>query len=304
MNVTFNLVRPKIKILALFYGICVSSSLALASSNYPSKAIKDSLVAIMSFNIRNSNAKDGSNDWEHRKKWVGDLIHFYKPGIIGMQEVLHDQLLYIESKLSQYGHIGIGRNDGGTKGEYSPIFYNKARYKLIEKATFWLSESPEKPSISWGAATYRIVTWGKFKDKVTEESFFIFNTHFDNRENAREKSAKLLLEKVHHIAGRSQAIVIGDFNSKNESQTYQILTVSNKKNKGLFDTAKLAKNKYGPDWTFHSFGSVPVKNRERIDYIFSNKKVKVKQYVSISEQRGNLFPSDHLPILAHIQLKE
>ncbi len=269
------------------------------SEIYAQKRNTDLGIAVMSFNIRNSNAKDDLNSWENRRNWVGDLIHFYQPDLIGLQEVLHPQLGDLLERLPEYGYIGVARNDGKTEGEYSPIFYNKKRFELIKSATFWLAEDTEKPNKSWGA-TYRIVTWGQLKDKNTGDHFFLFNTHFDNREKAREESARLLLEKVGQIAGSQPAIITGDFNSNSQSIPYQILT-ERKGKKGFWDTRLLAKSWYGPLWTFHSFGKVPVESREQIDYIFSNRKVTVEQYVSISEQRGEVFPSDHLPILARIQ---
>ncbi|WP_338359156.1 endonuclease/exonuclease/phosphatase family protein [Yeosuana marina] len=293
----------KIKLSLIFCSFLLSYSFAVTTNFDLKKKSQDTLVTIMSFNIRNSNASDGANNWSNRKKWVGELIHFYKPGIVGLQEVLHSQLQDLLVGLPEYNYIGVGRNDGKKKGEYSPIFYDTTSYELLQSATFWLSENTTNPSISWGAATYRIVTWGQFRDKVTDETFFVFNTHFDNRENAREKSAILLLEKVHQIADKSQAIITGDFNSNPKSQAYQILTGSTEKNTGLFDTMKLAKNRYGPDYTFHSFGKVPVEKRERIDYIFISKAVNVSQFVIISEQRGELFPSDHMPLIAKINLK-
>ncbi len=273
--------------------LCQSSEVCAQKGN------TDSEIAVMSFNIRNSNAKDSLNCWENRKDWVGDLIHFYQPDIIGMQEVLHPQLADLLEQLPEYSYIGVARNDGKTEGEYSPVFYNKKYFELIKSATFWLAENTEGPSKSWGA-TYRIVTWGQLKDKRTGNLFYLFNTHFDNREKAREESARLLLEKVHQIAGSQMAIITGDFNSNPQSIPYQILT-NRTGEKAFWDTRLLAQNWYGPEWTFHSFGKIPVENREQIDYIFSNKNVTIKQYISISEQRGEIFPSDHLPIVVRIQ---
>lgn len=257
-------------------------------------------LGAMSFNVRNSNAsiKDGINGWPNRKDWVQDMFHYYRPGIIGMQEVLHDQLIELQEMLPEYGYIGVGRNDAKTEGEYSPVFYNQAQYELLQSATFWLSETPTKPSISWGAATYRIVTWGKFRDKTTDRIFFIFNTHFDNREIARNKSADLIVERVHEIAEESPAVVMGDFNSNPKTQAYLNLTDETEKKKVFYDAGRYAKNSYGPEGTFHGFGSVPFDKRERIDFIFTTTKTGVSQYVNISEQRGEVFISDHNPIMA------
>lgn len=259
--------------------------------------------SVMTFNVRNSNAsiKDGVNGWPNRKDWIKEMLYFYRPGIIGMQEVLHDQIIDLQKMLPNYEYVGIGRNNGKTEGEYSPIFYNTVQYELLQGATFWLSEDPDKPSVSWGAATYRIVTWAEFRDKASGEKFFLFNSHFDNREIARNKSAKLIVEKVHEIAGKSPAIIMGDFNSNPKTQAYLNLTDKSDEKNGFFDSKLYAESSYGPEGTFHGFGRVPVDKQERIDFIFTNQEAKVEQYLSISEQRGEVFLSDHLPILARIQ---
>ncbi len=98
--------------------------------------------------------------------------------------------------------LGVGRDDGKQKGEYSAIFYDTTRLQAIQSKTFWLSETPEMPgSKSWDAAITRVVTWVKFRDRKTKKIFFAFNTHFDHiGQVARRESAKLLLQKVKEIA--------------------------------------------------------------------------------------------------------
>lgn len=257
-------------------------------------------AAVMTFNIRYNNPADAPNHWENRREWVGELIHFYNPDFIGTQEVLHDQLKDMQDRLLEYAHVGVAREDGKQAGEYSAILYKKGKYDPLRSATFWLSETPEKPGVKgWDAANVRIVTWGEFKEKSSGKTFFFFNTHFDHRgEKAREESAKLLLKKVHEIAGDHETIITGDFNTTPDSQVYEWLTNGYSEYSGFYDSYTLASKPYGPTWTAHSFGKAPVEKRGRIDYIFSNKKVNVTKYHAIAEQRGEIFPSDHLPVIA------
>ena len=102
------------------------------------------------------------------------------PDIIGMQEVLHNQLIDISTSLEEYNYLGVGREDGKIKGEYSPIFYRKSKFKVIKSSTFWLSETPEEISIGWDAALERICTYAKFQERNSKKQFWIFNTHFDH----------------------------------------------------------------------------------------------------------------------------
>jgi len=88
-------------------------------------------------------------------------------GIIGLQEVLHGQLLNIHSLLNRntpnkWQYIGVGRDDGKTRGEYSPIFYNTEIHELLSWRYFWLSETPGRPGRGWDAASIRICTVGRF----------------------------------------------------------------------------------------------------------------------------------------------
>jgi endonuclease/exonuclease/phosphatase family metal-dependent hydrolase len=263
---------------------------------------EESPVSVMTFNIRYDNPGDKPNDWPSRRDWAGDLVAFYHPDFVGVQEALHNQLVDMQGRLPDYTFFGAGRDDGKLSGEFCAIFYKKEKFDLVRSATFWLSETPEKPGImGWDAVCNRVVTWGEFKNKSTGKSFFVFNTHFDHMGKiAREESSKLVLTKVSEIAGNKDAIIIGDFNSDPESSVYQRLTNGFSGTKGLKDVYKLAEKPYGPFWTFHSFGKTPLASRNRIDYIFVNRNVKVKRYVAISEQRGDIFPSDHLPVMAEI----
>lgn len=272
--------------------------------NTPADA-EDGTISVMTFNVRYDNPGDAPNHWANRRDWVGALIRYYQPDFVGTQEVMHHQLMEMKERLPEYEYLGVGRDDGKQGGEYSAIFYKKSKYDLIRSATFWLSENPERVGEKgWDADYPRVVSWGEFKNKANGKKLFVFNTHFDHKGAlAREESAKLLLKKVSEIAGNTEAIITGDFNASPESSVYERLTKGNNNHQGLFDTYALSSAPYGPEWTFHGFGKTPVAERKRIDYILTNKKVKVARYHAIAEQRGEVFPSDHLPVFTEISFK-
>lgn len=127
----------------------------------------------MTFNIRMDTPNDGINQWSNRKEWVAEVVFFNDVDIVGMQEVLHNQLVDLENLLPQYDYVGEGR-EGETKGEYSPIFYLKDRFKVLESGTFWLSETPyEKGVKSWDSSLPRIATWARLKIKSQEKHLSI-----------------------------------------------------------------------------------------------------------------------------------
>jgi len=265
------------------------------------------VIRVMTFNIRYNNPDDGLNAWPNRKDLAAALINFYEPALFGVQEALFGQLQDLEARLPDYAWLGVGRDDGDKKGEFSAIFYRKNRFEVKDSNTFWLSSTPaQKGSLGWDAACVRIVTWVKVTDRLTGTTFFMFNTHFDHRGTlARHKSAELLLAKAYEIAADSPLIVTGDFNSADSSSVYKILTNTGDYKADLKlhfrDSKVLSQGEaYGPDNTFNGFGRS--QKEQRIDYIFVNDAFSVSKYGVLCEHWGGIYPSDHMPVLADLSL--
>lgn len=255
---------------------------------------------IMSFNIRYNNKNDGINAWPNRIEMVNGLLKFHEPDIFGLQEALFDQIMDIENGLSGYEWFGVGRDDGIKRGEFSPIFFNKAKFILIENGHFWLSENCEKPGLGWDAACNRIVTWGRFQSKVTGKQFLAFNTHFDHRgDEARKNSAFLIRDKIKEIS-KDQGIPVvltGDFNLQPESDPINLIKGFMKDSREVTETEP-----YGPVGTFTSFNwNAPMEGR--IDYIFVQGPIKVLKYAVLTDAKEQRFPSDHLPVFVKVVLK-
>ncbi|MFS4417781.1 endonuclease/exonuclease/phosphatase family protein [Maribacter sp. 2307ULW6-5] len=259
-------------------------------------------IKAMSFNVRYDNPDDGKQNWHHRKENIVGMVGFYDPDIIGMQEVLVHQRDYLKTHLKKYGVIGVGREDGKEKGEFSPIFYKKDRFELLMSNTFWLSETPNKVSIGWDAALERIVTWAKFKERATGKVFFFMNTHFDHKgELARLESSKLLKEKSMALASALPLVITGDFNLVPTSKGIQLLTAPNGENT-VVNSKDVAALTYGPDWTSCGFDHRPYKDRETIDYVFVRGVKAVKKHAVLAETLEDIFLSDHCPVLVEIEL--
>lgn len=253
---------------------------------------------MMTYNIRYDNPGDGQNTWSKRKEFMSDQIAYNHPDIFGIQEGLHHQVQYLDSVFVDYGYIGVGRDDGKTKGEYSAIFYNKEKLQLLKEGTFWLSESPNKISVGWDAALERICTYGLFENKFSKEKFWVFNTHFDHIGNvARVKSAALILKKVAEFnTNHLPVIVMGDFNLTPEAEPILLLS------KALNDSKQVSISKpFGPSGTFNAFEfNKPV--LDRIDYIFTSKEqIEVLKYAVLSDSKDCKYPSDHLPVLVELE---
>ena len=95
---------------------------------------------VMSYNIRLSLPSDGENYWEKRKPDVLALLTYYNPVVFGVQEAVPAQVADLTSGLKKYSYLGVGREDGASKGEFSAIFYDKTQLKNLNNGTFWLSE--------------------------------------------------------------------------------------------------------------------------------------------------------------------
>jgi endonuclease/exonuclease/phosphatase family metal-dependent hydrolase len=252
-------------------------------------------VRIMTYNIRFDNPSDGVNAWPNRKEKVFALIKKYNPDIIGVQEALLHQLTEIEKALPDYSFVGVGRDDGKTKGEYSAVLYKKNLFKAEETKTHWLSETPHVPgSKSWDAAITRILTTVKFTSRRTKSSFYFFNTHFDHiGTEARKNSAAFIKEKA-SAAGEVPVIITGDLNCRRTEEPYKVLMDRN--GIQLIDPAPS-----NPPGTFCSFVVNSIECYD-IDYILYNDYWKGSDYKVITDHDGTHYPSDHLPVMVTLDL--
>jgi endonuclease/exonuclease/phosphatase family metal-dependent hydrolase len=248
-------------------------------------------MKVMTYNLRLDTQADGVNAWPNRKMKVIKLIKKQSPDIMGVQEALHNQMTDLKANLSQYDYVGVGRDDGKTKGEYSAIFYVKTRYQVIESNTFWLSETPEiAGSKSWDAAITRVATWVKLYDKKRKDTIFCINTHFDHiGKVAREKSIDIIKTNISRLAGKLPVILTGDFNIEPTETPYAIAI--NGETYNLRDAG--AGSQQGTYCTF--FVGQPCK---RIDFIFCGVGWRVSKYSVITQSDGQYYPSDHLPVVA------
>ena len=261
---------------------------------------QDFPIRVMTFNIRYDNPDDGINRWDNRKQMVSETIIQQNADLAGLQEVLVKQMNDLESLLPDYGHTGVGREDGKQKGEAVPIFYKLTRFELIDNGTFWLSTTPQDTgSVGWDAALTRICTWGKFLDKSSGIKFYFLNTHFDHMgDTARTKSARLILDFINKETNDLPVILTGDFNSSPNDEPYLILT---NPESGLSDACLSNKKPEAClEGTFNGFGTQ--KDPERIDIVFFKGVWEVSSYKVLKIKDGEMFISDHWPVIAEFKI--
>lgn len=280
-------------------------------------------LTVATYNIRNANSGDSinGNGWHLRCPAIVDLVKYHNFDIWGLQEVFHRQLVDLLDGLSDYASIGVGRDDGKTKGEYAPIFYKKDKFEVLQSGTFWLSTETDYPNKGWDAVLPRICSWAEFKDKANKSKIWFFNLHMDHvGVEARKESAKLVLKKIGEMVKKDEIVIFtGDFNVDQNNESYKLLEAS----ESLKDSYEAAEVKYANTGTFNAF-KVDLKTESRIDHIFVSPTIEVKRYgvltdtyrapiengktivnhnfpkeVSLQEYEARL-PSDHFPICVQL----
>lgn len=258
------------------------------------KQTKDHDLKVMSYNIRMGAAKDGTNSWEYRYPATALMLEDQKPDVFGVQEAFNYQIRFIEDNFMDYDCVGVGRDDGKQKGEFMSIFWNKKTVKMIKWGTFWLSETPDKPSMGWDAACKRTATWALMKDKKTGKQFYFVNTHLDHRgAEAQRKGLELIVSRIAEINPKGYPMVLtGDFNVKPDNAALKDL-----------DTKMQSARKIAPRTdnhpTFNNWGKI--KPDMVIDYIYVSGFSACPEYHTVTEKYGTWkYVSDHYPIYAKL----
>ncbi len=281
----------------------------VASFVSPLKATAaDDQFRVTSFNICLANTVDGDNGWEFRKETFVEVVKEDDPTLLGVQEALWTQMEYLDGALDGYKWVGVGRDDGEKKGEFMAIFYKEDAVELLDSGTFWLSETPDKPSKGWDAACFRTATWCKFRYKKSGKEFVYANTHLDHIGTiARQKGAQLVLERSWELTNHGELpfFVSGDFNVTKESEVYKTITGGLGDIPGLVDTNMVAKeHDIAQPYTFHDWGRVPADKAAIIDFIFVNDKVNVEKFkINPLKHSNGRYASDHVSVVATLSFK-
>jgi len=266
----------------------------LIPSSLGAKKTDDDRITVMSFNIRNGQAEDGTNSWKYRYPLTAIMLLDQKPDVMGVQEAYDYQVNYIKEYVKPYKYVGVGREDGKKGGEHMAIFYNSKTTSLSKWGTFWLSETPDKPSTGWDGACRRTATWAIIKDKRSGRKYFMVNTHLDHvGKEAQEKGAQLIVEKIAKLNKAGLPVVItGDFNLVQDSPLLAPV------DKAYKNTRKTALKSDG-GVTFNAWGKA--KDQSQIDHIFQGGFQRCQEFRVVTKKyEGRAFISDHFPVVAEL----
>ena len=268
-------------------------------------------LSIMTFNIRYGLADDGINKWEFRRELLFQTLKKYDADLIGLQEALQFQIDEIKQALPQYEAIGVGRDDGQAAGEFSAILYKKAVFSMDTSGTFWFSSTPEiSGSMDWGNTYPRICTWGRFKIQKGGKYLYLYNVHLDHiSQPSREKSVAFLSQRIKQRLFMNPVFVTGDFNAAENNPAIRFLKSETaldldgqivKNPLLLMDSFRLTTAEKDSVGTFHGFRGF--RNGDKIDYVFVQPGIKVNSAKIIHDHLGDIFPSDHYPVIANVSL--
>ena len=266
----------------------------LTNSN-PLSVIPDrNCITMVSCNVRCLSPLDlGTKSWFFRANLLLDDVTAQAPGIIGFQEATVWQYDYLVSSLPEYDSV-ITYRDDSVIAEGCPIFFHKELYDLVDKGSFWLSETPEVMSKDWGAAHYRICSYVILTEKASGKDFVVFNTHLDHvSDEARIKGIGVVLDKIAQFGGLP-AVIMGDFNAQEGSETYESVT------QHFTDACHAAG--VTPSYTYQNWGNLD--SAKRLDYFMvSQSGFAVESYAVIPAVHDGVYASDHCPIVTILSLK-
>jgi len=295
-------------------------------------------LKVGTYNIRLQPGDKGTpNAWESRKADFINLLRRMDLDAFGLQEVCPGQAEYITNNLPQYVLVGEHRNADRASGEASPVLYRKDRFDALKCGTFWLSETPDVPGLKgWGAACPRVCSWMWLKDRKTGKTFCFANTHTDHVSAlARKEGMLLIIRRMHEFAPPGTPVIFtGDHNCRETEEPAQAVSKLLKNALYLSETPPAGPWRTFTGWKWREkeysttealklaphvrnvrLGSPDADKRQnggyvwedcgaRIDYIYVSDGIRVKSYTTRDDPRPGteLYPSDHFPITAVIEL--
>lgn len=258
----------------------------------------------MTYNIRLDTPVDGPNRWTNRRDLFISQLRLLRPAVLGMQEVLPNQRADLVAALPDYAFVGGGRDDGRNAGEASPLAIDRRVFRIAESGMFWLSPTPQVPSLGWDAAYRRVATWARLVRRTDGAAVLAINTHWDNVGwAARAASARQLLAWIKAQRRPGEAVVLlGDFNAPLGEASLLALTHAGPDGVRLDDSRAAAREPVaGGSITFNDFVPLPVSG-ETIDHIFVAPPMWVQRHHVLAETFDGRVASDHFPVIADLGL--
>ena len=288
--------------------------LVLAFALTTGNLLAQSYLKVMSYNVRLSVANDSLNAWPLRRGASERMLQLERPALLGLQEACPDQVEYFDTVLPQYHRLGVGREDGKAEGEMMAIYFDTTIFDLEDWGSFWLSETPDVPSLGWDAACKRTCTWAVLLLRQSGKRLLFLDTHLDHMGVvAREQEVRQIADSIQSLVVRQglgeQPIVLltADFNTGAANRIFQPL-------KAILNEARENAPVSDHEYTFNGFGSVQTVAEHRrqnpeedyedqvvIDHVFYSN-LQPLSFRVLRDDYGVPFISDHFPVVFEARL--
>ena len=270
--------------------LCSLALLLIAPSCGSEKKAEPAKLVVMSYNVRNSHTDDGENAWDIRRVATPAMLDAVNPDIFGIQEAYPEQEQYIVENCPRYKAFGVGRNDGADDGERMSVFYNTEVLEKEDGGTWWLSETPDVPSVGWDAKYPRTATWVLMKDLRSGKQFYFVNTHLDHKGvEARREGLSMIVRMIREMNPDIPLVLTGDFNVEPGDPCLDAL-------KGLMESARATAPVTEDTPSFNGYQPEP---QTRIDYIYYSGFAGAESFRVVTESFCDIpFISDHYPIVS------
>ncbi|GMV78858.1 MAG: metal-dependent hydrolase [Planctomycetota bacterium] len=262
-------------------------------------------LRVVTFNLRGSFVNDGANVWPARAELNVATLKKLDPDLVGFQEVQTGNL----------DHYARGWNAhrierGPHYNNRDPFCYTSAAWRpgaveVLDSKAFWLSETPDCHSASWDTNCIRSALALKLRLAGGLEGWHL-NTHLDHMSQwARIEGAKLIVKKLAELSpGAGFTLITGDFNTDPGEEPYEVFRAA-----GYRDAHVETGQPDGPEiYTFHGFTGTRLNkpHHGRIDWILykdGTARVRAKTCHIVRDAEPPLYPSDHYPVLAELEIE-
>ena len=292
-------------------------------------------LRVMSFNILAASydegyAADDARRWAGRASLNVATIRDAAPDVLGVQEMGLGNLQTYQRELSEY-HYWLGLTANPYRDPVTPmrnfyhewwpaIFWKAARFDLVAGGGFYISRTLDASlwyvSHLYDAHYMHPITWVRLRDKVSGLEFLSFNTHMHHL--ARTDGNRPFVQHMLTLASDTTPILLtGDFNNHpyQPEQGWHDTAHRAFLEGGFIDTYRAARGnepevESEADYTFHAYygEEIPagkVDDPWRMDWVLVHPgaaKVAVHNHTIIRTAAPPLYPSDHYPVVAEIEL--
>ena len=258
---------------------------------------------IMTYNVPLGNILvsdgNGRNTWENRCAQLHAYLQNVSPDLLGMQEPVRSELCDVLRGIPGYAMVGVARDDGAEKGEYTPIIYKTRRFRVEASGNYWLTETPDVVSKVEGSSHNRIATWALLTDKLTGARLLYTNTHLSyNSEAVKLAQIKVLKQHIRTLNDTYGPdlphLLTGDFNMQDTEDNYNYVLNWKIRMKDIWET------------TSDRWHWLTGKNtlQGRIDYIYATTNVKgVMVRWDNRKTDDGFWVSDHDPLWADVSYR-